>query len=393
MKKPLALILVAALIPAILCGCSAKANVGSGSKESIVQDESANNNSPSDGQDSEEDTTSQDSSNENASPQDSITEDNSFSESSDESSILLNGYSYIKFYETWLPISIIKDGQPALTGDNEFWYFDVDKAANDLGVIGIGDATQYYVGDMAPDGWPCDYIAVNGWEPLVTPVNYLEYAMDNQPVNSDWYDYFNDILSGYLPEGDTPVIYAESWQFDIDSDGKDDYIVNACNFYNYTQEETATWNSRSGLPEQNPPAMDNTLLYSCSALFWGDGTVTALSTDMFPFENTAPVSSGETDSSGGGVYYAYTVDVSSDPYTDCWTYSYQYNNAGAVVACPIFCRGEFSTLARYRAVIADTDADGISEIITWGDTIYAPITVYTLSELGLSIVLRYWTPA
>ena len=292
------------------------------------------------------------------------------------------GAAYIKFYNTWLPVSVVKDGENLLDG-TDWWYFDVEKAAAEMG---IPQPEENAVTDLE-NGEACGSICVMGWDAAVAEVEHTVYTMDNQPLYADWDDFVFLFLSSAYPEyaGSTPLVYTESWSFDLDGDSVKDHLVNLSNFQRLED---------GGSTQPNPPVYGSTLLYSFSVLFYGSGKAVVMFSDAFVLENGAPISGDEALSGYDAVFYSYRLDENSSLGAECYTYAWQYAADGTVIKCPIFNIGEFDTLSRIAPAVFDADGDGAPELITWGSNVYAPLTVYDIDDFGDTVVtLRYWTPA
>lgn len=293
-----------------------------------------------------------------------------------------SGAAYIGFYDLWLPLSVVKEGENMLSG-TDWWYFD---AITEAEKMGIPTAEEGVITDLE-NGESCHRISVKGWEAAAADMVHTVYTPENQPLYADWDEFIYTYIAMAYPEfrDITPIIYTESWSFDLDGDGLEDHLVNTSNFCRLEE---------GGSTEPNPPAAENTLLYSFSTLFYGSGYATVLFADAFEFENGAPVSGEEELMSSDAVFYSYRVDENSSPYTECYTFAWQYDGEGYVQRCPIYSTGEFDTLSRRVPAIFDADGDGETELVTWGSNVYSPINVYDVAPDGIvTLYLSYWTPA
>jgi len=297
--------------------------------------------------------------------------------------------AYIKYFNSYLPISCIKGGQQILTGDGG-WYFDVESRLSDLpkadelqahatvGMYAQGTVTPY---DTLPQTnfidskVPGDSIAINGkWGLFTTRVRYESYTLENQPQNEDWYSYFSKKVHAVSKH--TPVIITEAWFFDLNNDGIEEAFVNANNTFYSTEDN---------LP--NPPNAQSSAVYSFSVLFVDGSEPLEMSTSIYEIGNE-PVNDKKN------IYVSYMLSDESPIHSEHFVTAVQYDAQGNLIECPIFNSGEYNRSIAPKIVIADIDGDGQAELITLHYSIYSPIIVYRIDDSGRLIEsFRINTPA
>ena len=136
--------------------------------------------------------------------------------------------TYIKYFNSYLPISCIKDGRQILTGDGGR-HSDVESRlvnfpkADELYIYSAVD--MYTQGSATPfdtpprtdtflSKIPGDIIAISGrWDPFIAKIRYIRYTPDDQPQSEIWYSYFKEKIHAVSEH--TPVIITEAWFFDL----------------------------------------------------------------------------------------------------------------------------------------------------------------------------------
>ena len=292
-----------------------------------------------------------------------------------------DGAAWLLFYNTWLPVSLVRDSQQQLVNERDEWYFDIFERLQDD--AGPQSETEYAVRDMyrqsqqnpfdnplSDSAWyervPGGRLAVRGdWEPFPVSVRYEVYTIDAQPQQEAWRSYFEEKLGDFAAT--TPLVITDAWFFDVDGDGLEESFVNANN--------TA---DASGL-SQNPPAFENTAIYAMSAYFKGTGEAVDMGTTIGNWVSTEPVGQQGSEQ----VYISYRVDENSPEDVEQYVAAYQLGASGKVVCCPIFSVGEFERPREIKIVLADLDGDSVPELVTMGYSSYEPFTVYRLGEDGM----------
>ncbi|AFM00986.1 hypothetical protein Desde_2670 [Desulfitobacterium dehalogenans ATCC 51507] len=313
--------------------------------------------------------------------------------SGDDRAALKDGAVWVKYFNTFLPVSRIVDGQQQLLNKEPEWYFEIQKrlGANyepnkavifDARKIYIGSKDNIYDNPLSEGAWlynplgaSGDVIAMSGdWEPFVIKVRYECYSLESQPGNQSWENYFNAKIKEVSTT--TPLIIKNAWLFDIDGDGREESIVNASNTV-----------FSSGL-EQSPPARKDTAIYTLTAYFNSDGTAIDMGGHVSASVSSEPVNSQNN------IHESYTFDENNPKYIEQFIAAYQYDRNGNVAVCPIFNYGEYSRLPEKNILIADIDGDGRVELLAMFPLIYAPITVYQFNENWQPCVqFAIYTPA
>lgn len=294
----------------------------------------------------------------------------------DDKSSPKDGAIWVKYFNTYLPVSHVADGKQQLLNKEPEWYhviqkrlganyepneavtFDTRKMYND-------SEQNPYDNTLSVGSWlfnPLgDTIAMSGdWEPFVIKVRFECYSLESQPDNQTWENYFKTKIEEVSTV--TPLIIKNAWLFDIDGDGKEESFVNASNTI-----------SASGL-EKSPPARENTAIYTLTAYFNSDGTAIDIGGRV-----SASVSS-EPLNTKNNIHASYTFDENSQEYIEQFIAAYQYDRNGDVAVCPIFNYGEYYRLPEKSILLVDIDGDGKVELLTMFPFIYAPITVYRFDE-------------
>lgn len=294
--------------------------------------------------------------------------------SGDDRSAPKDGAVWVKYFNTFLPVSLVVDGKQQLLNKEPEWYHVIQKR---LGAdyepneaVTLDTRTMYSGNPLGASGGT---IAMSGdWEPFVIKVRYACYSLQSQPDNEAWENYFNAKIKEVSAV--TPLIIKNAWLFDIDGDGREESIVNASNTV-----------FASGL-EQSPPTRQDTAIYTLTAYFNSDGTAIDLGGRVSASVSSEPVNSQN--------YESYTFDESSPEYIEQFIAAYQYDRNGDVVVCPIFNYGEYDRLPEKSILLADIDGDGRAELLTTFPLIYAPITVYHFNENWQPCVqFAIYTPA
>lgn len=294
----------------------------------------------------------------------------------DGSSALKDGAVWVKYSNTFFPVSRVVDGKQQLLNKEPEWYMEIQKRLGadykpneavtlDTRKMYTGSEQNPYDNSPSERSWlynPLgDAIAISGgWEPFGIKVRYMCYSLQSQPDNQDWKNYFNAKIEEVSSV--TPLIIKNAWLFDIDGDGKEESIVNASNTV-----------SASGL-EQSPPAKKDTAIYTLTAYFNSDGTAIDMGGRVSASVSSEPVNTQNN------IYESYTFDQNSPEFTEQFIAAYQYDMNGNIAVCPIFNYGEYDRLPEKSIILADIDGDGRAELLTMFPSIYAPITVYHFDE-------------
>jgi hypothetical protein len=299
---------------------------------------------------------------------------------------------WLKYHGRFIPVSHMVDGKQQLLNDESEWYFDVEERTGliyDLNKAGntdkagimdkavIHDTRKMYAGSeqnphddpLARGAWLDflsgelgDEIAISGnWEPFVVKVRYECYSLHTQPNNQAWKDYFDARIKEV--SATTPLIIKNAWFFDIDSDGREESVVNANN--TVYEEEL----------EMSPPVLENTAVYTFTAYFGGDGTVIELDGYAATDEVALEPISDQSD-----VTVSYMVDENYQGYFEQYVAAYQYDINGGLMLCPVFDRAEYDRWPEKYIILADIDGDGKAELLTMRNVIYAAVTVYHFDE-------------
>jgi hypothetical protein len=256
---------------------------------------------------------------------------------------------WLKYHGRFIPVSHMVDGKQQLLNDESEWYFDVEERTGliyDLNKAGntdkagimdkavIHDTRKMYAGSeqnphddpLARGAWLDflsgelgDEIAISGnWEPFVVKVRYECYSLHTQPNNQAWKDYFDARIKEV--SATTPLIIKNAWFFDIDSDGREESVVNANN--TVYEEEL----------EMSPPVLENTAVYTFTAYFGGDGTVIELDGYAATDEVALEPISDQSD-----VTVSYMVD---ENYQDILNSMSRHTN---MISMEVSCYARFST--------------------------------------------------
>ncbi len=323
---------------------------------------------------------------------------------------LPEGTAWVKYFNTWLPVSVVADGEqflqtPLITRDGTPWYFEVyellglpqDYHGEELlqplrlpatAVITVSTWHNYAVKDMlapgsqtpldiADDGWLDDYVwgddstlfggvALSGdWEPFPTPVRFEAYTPEKQPQDLPGEERIMEILQSLAEENnaDVPPLLAKcGYYFDIDGDGREEALLNFGNLCNMQADAP------------NPPAAANPLIYSMTVYVSGSGEV--LTMDSFGFTVEQQPLFMDMNDSNNDIYYSYLPPKQADDWYEQYCAAYQYDAADGIAPSPIYNCGEFDPAGEMHMVLADIDGDGQAEMLTCMHTIYYPLSVY-----------------
>ncbi|MDD4798924.1 MAG: hypothetical protein PHO24_05290 [Clostridia bacterium] len=295
--------------------------------------------------------------------------------------------AWLSWGNTWLPVSVVTEGVQRMQNDSdeEIWYFDAIDSAKSYTNTKPDDCHIHSIDYTASD-IVANKIALSGsWEASPAEVRYIykDTEKGTLPEHKIWDKYYKNIFDSWNNNRvETPIVYTDIWAFDLDKDGLDEYIVTACNNY-YA-------NTRGSEMEIGTPDADTTTIYSITTLFWGDGRTQELYSIIWGLTNDQNPINIEKD-----VYISYVNaedGLKEEVYIGFLTY--QYGKDGKVHPYPVYAIGECSASPRCYPVLADLDADGIAELITWVTGEYSPLTVYKLTQSGeLVIQIKYATPA
>lgn len=277
-------------------------------------------------------------------------------------------YVNCRFY---FPVSYVSGGKQQLSGyDKDINWFDWQKevaerveSAPDFDTLRTIE-TMYSEGESGDFRIFTDIVSNGDWEFFPVKVRYEEYTLDNQPAHKEWIDYFGEKITKISPE--TPLIFKEAWFFDWDMDGEEEVMVVASN---------VIWHVGVGGDGQkgaapNPPPADKTAKYEMSALFingndpinYGEriGAWTSkeqLGEENYIHESYLPFKGGEN-----------TLSV------------IQLDAQGKFMKCPVYGFDGINGTNKLYVLLCDIDGDGMSELLTWMEVVYAPIIVHKLID-------------
>lgn len=272
-------------------------------------------------------------------------------------------------------ISITKDGEQLISGEDN-WYYKLEEKATEIAgnmqmnlysLAGMYDdahkerlnkATYGSLSEYCTADGEIDWIALGGdWQPFPCTVEYKRYTTEDQPQNKEWTAHFKKLLADSIP--DTPVIITEAWFFDLDGDGKNETIVNASNA---VKPEEGT--------KSNPPNKNQTGVYTLCTFFSESLGIVDLDNNLRHVER---------EFSGNSTHAAYTEPAGEGYYENSVT-AIQYGENGELIRSPIFNTGEYGAPPRSFPIICDTDGDGTAELITFRQEVYGPLKVYNLQD-------------
>lgn len=338
---------------------------------------------------------------------------------------LPDGTAWVKYFNTWLPVSVVTDGKQFLLaqGDEDVpWYFEVyqklglpqDYPGKELlqplrlpatAVLTVSTWHNYAVdkmfaaGSMKPaeiadDGWLGTYVlydnstmfdelALSGdWEPFPTPVRFEAYTPQEQPEDLPGKERIAEILQSLAAENnaDVPPLLAKcGYYFDVDGDGREEALLNFGNLCNMQADAP------------NPPAAANPLIYSLTVYVSGSGEV--LTMDSFDFTVEQQPLFMDMNDSNNDIYYSYLPPEQADGWYEQYCAAYQYDAAGGIASSPIYNCGEFYPASEMHMVLADIDGDGKAEMLTCMQALYYPLAVYKFDGDNLVSQFAVTTPA
>ena len=298
--------------------------------------------------------------------------------------------AYIKYYNDYIPVSLVSGDRQLLKNTGPEWYFTVQAQHGLPDTISSppAGASRHQIADSysspinpltTPNPWDenhwSDYAAmeelyiVGDWQPFPLPVRYESYTPDNQPTpHPAWVSHFRELLGDAA--ADTPLLIKDAYYFDIDGDGREEAIVNATNLIRLRLDST----------EANRPANQECTSYMLTSYFAGTGQVLNLSSYISTDPNRPASQQDE-------VWYAYqppTQAARNDPQNPDYWYeqffaAYQYNSAGQPTPAPLYVVSEYDPWRELLVLLADLDGDGRPELITASTFIYWPIQVYSFT--------------
>ncbi len=344
---------------------------------------------------------------------------------SNEPAPLTDGTAWVKYFNTWLPVSVVTDGKQflldALAKDVP-WYFDVyqqlglpqDYRGEELlqplrlpatAEVNVNTWHNYDLdemfsagsaipADIADDGWLSDYtlsdgsamfgeVALSGdWEPFLTTVRFEAYTPERQPENLPCKEQIMAVLQDMAEQNDAdvpPLLAKCGYYFDIDGDGREEALLNFGNLCNMQADAP------------NPPATVNPLIYSLTVYVSGSGEVLLM--DSFDFTVDREPLRLDTNDSSNDIYYSYLPPEQADDWYEQYCAAYQYDAAGGIAPSPIYNCGEFCPASEMHMVLADIDGDGQTEMLTCMQALYYPLAVYKFDGDNIVSQFAVITPA
>lgn len=338
---------------------------------------------------------------------------------------LPDGTAWVKYYNTWLPVSVVTDGKQFLLdtpAKDMPWYFEVyellglpqDYTGEELlqplrlpatAVITVSIWHNYAVSDMlaadsadpalvADYGWLDDYalpdnstmfgeVALSGdWEPFPVAVRFEAYTPEEQPEDLPGGERIAAILQDLAEQNDAdvpPLLVKCGYYFDIDGDGREEALLN---FGNLCDMQAAA---------PNPPAAANPLIYSLTVYVSGSGEVLIM--DSFDFTVDREPLRLDTNDPDNDIYYSYLPPKQAGDWYEQYCAAYQYDAAGSIAPAPIYNCGEFYPPSEMHLVLADIDGDGQAEMLTCMQALYYPLSVYKFDGDMPSMQFELLTPA
>lgn len=325
---------------------------------------------------------------------------------------LPDGTAWVKYYNAWLPVSVVTDGKqflqtPLITRDGTPWYFEVyellglpqDYTGKELlqplrlpatAVITVSTWHNYAVDKMfaagsanpaeiADDGWLDDYVwgddstmfgevALSGdWEPFPTPVRFEAYTPEEQPENLPGGERIAEILQSLAEEknADVPPLLAKcGYYFDIDGDGREEALLNFGNLCSMQADAP------------NPPPAADPLLYSLTVYVSGSGEVLLM--DSFSYAIEQKPLFRNADDPDNDIHYSYLPPEQTDDTAEYEQYHavYHYDTAGGIAPSPLYSWYDDLNHKIMHLVLADIDGDGQAEMLTCMHMIYYHLSVY-----------------
>lgn len=297
--------------------------------------------------------------------------------------------AFVRYGNSYLPVSYVKDGQEVLRGNGGSYSDVITLLPDDLDVSKAqiySTRNMYMEGTKTPYDIPLqlgfmypvnisDSIAINSeWELFPVKVRYQRYTLENQPKNETWLNYFGTKIHEVSPN--TPVIITEAWFFDLNGDGIEETFVNANNTFYSTEDNTP-----------NPPAAQVSAVYAFSAVFLDGFNPIEIVSNISNVENR-PLNDKKQ------IFYSYQISQESPDRSEHYITAIQYDTNGNLITSPIFNSGEYDRLCEQLIIISDINDDKQAEMIIMSHSIYSPLIVYHLNKDGtLAESFRITTPA
>jgi len=282
----------------------------------------------------------------------------------------------------YIPLSYVSGGRQLLTGESEHnRYAELaetvlkDAPAADALDGGIDAGNALYGDNGRPE--ICGAVASSGgWNLFPDKVRYQKYDWNSQPDQDRWQRYFRKKLRGMSI--DSPVVIKESYLFDWD--GVRTEVVTASNAVISKKETCLSSNGKT--VKRKLPSNKKAAVYTVSAMFRGDGTVTDIFCDAQPVQRSEKA----FDGSGEGIAFCPPSEKGAVYQNYVSTIQFQRSGKLSKYRCFFDMNGELS-IREYRYLpkylVCDTDGDGKSEFIAYHDgsgTLGQVFRVYKLAD-------------
>lgn len=195
-------------------------------------------------------------------------------------------------------------------------------------------------------------------------VQHETYDPLNQPADWRWTSAVMDALGEQL--GDSPVLFADSYTFDLDGDGAEELLLVSRNFNLLQPEDTPSDASAKGA----------TALYEVTLLFsstLGDHVIASW---------CQPVGR-----QGSPLSYAGAADGGAE------LLAYQSDAAGKTIALAVSCAGDPPLPAKAQPLPADVDGDLFPELVIGTESLYGPLLVYERDGTSVRLAYTIYQPA